>query len=159
MTFEGFWEINSNNRLTYILSRSTESRFEFRVQIESPNLYPQQGVIKYRLGIGLKGGRSFQNKIVSLYGTWKFSHKLGLIFEIDYGKNKFQNIEFGTNIHLNKKDEFVFSLTNKGKKPLGFNLIFTHNFLKQSSAETFFRLKDILDKKERALEAGVRIPF
>ncbi len=158
LTFEGFWEINSNNRLTYILSHSTESRFGFRVQIESPNLYPQQGVIKYRLGVGLRNGRPSQNKIVSLYGTWKFSHKLGLIFEMDYGKNNFQNIEFGADISLSQKDKISFSLKDTKGEPLGLNITFTHRFLNKLDAETFLRAKEIL-KRESAIEAGVRIPF
>ncbi len=158
LTFEEFWEINSNNRLTYILSHRTESRFDFRVQIESPNLYPQQGVIKYRLGVGLRNGRPSQNKIVSLYGTWKFSHKLGLIFEMDYGKNNFQNIEFGADISLSQKDKISFSLKDTKGEPLGLNITFTHRFLNKLDAETFLRAKEIL-KGESAIEAGVRISF
>lgn len=159
LTFEGFWQISSADRLTYILSHSSKSRFDFRVQLESPNLYPKAGVIKYRIGIGLRKDKPSQTKIVCLYGTWKFSRRLGLMFEMDYGKGRFQGIEFAANICLHKKDEVVFSLTNKKKEPLGLNVIFTHRFLKKSSAETFLRLKDILDKKERSLEAGITIPF
>lgn len=159
LTFEGFWQINSADRLTYILTHSSKSRFDFRVQIESPNLYPREGVIKYRLGVGLRQERTPKNKIISLYGTWKFSRKLGLMFEMDYGKDKLQNIEFGADIHFNKKDEVIFSLTNKRKQFLGLNVTFTHRFLKKSSAETFLRLKDILDREKANLEAGVRITF
>lgn len=158
LTFEGFWEINSNNRLTYILSRSTESRFDFRVQIESPNLYPQQGVIKYRLGIGLRQIRPSRNKVISLYGIWKFSRKTGLIFEMDYGKSKVHNIEFGTDIFLSQKDKISFSLKDTKGEPLGLNITFTHRFLNKLDAETFLRVKEIL-KRESGIEAGVRIPF
>lgn len=157
LTFEGFWQINSTNRLTYILSRSSESRFDFRVQIESPNLYPKEGVMKYRLGIGLREEKLPHTKIISLYGTWKFSRKAGLSFEMDYGQGKIQSIDFGTNIHLTKTDEVVFSLANKRKEPLGIYITFTHRFLKQHDAETFLRLKKL--QKESGIEAGVRIPF
>ena len=78
---------------------------------------------------------------------------------MDYGKGRFGDIEFGANIYLNKKDEIIFFLTNKNKEPLGLNITFTHNFLKNCDAETFFRLKGLLDKKETVIEAGVRIPF
>lgn len=161
LTFEGFWQIDSANRLTYILSHSFDSRFDFRIQIESPNLYPKEGVIKYRLGIGLKGlifkKRTAPSKIISLYGSWKFSRKAGLQFQIDYGQGKIHSIEFGTNVHLTKKDEVVFSLINKRNEPLGMNLIFTHRFLKKLDAEAFLRFKKF--SKESSIEAGVKIPF
>ncbi len=158
LTFEGFWEINSVDRLTYILAHSSQSRFDFRVQIESPNLYPQEGVIKYRLGIGLRQIRPSQNKIISLYGAWKFSRKIGLMFEMDYGKSKVHNIEFGTDISLSQKDKISFFLKDTKGKPLGLNITFTHRFLNKLDAETFLRVQEIL-KRESAIEAGVRIPF
>jgi len=159
LTFEGFWEISSNDRLTYILSQSTKSYFDFRVQIESPNLYPKEGLIKYRIGIGLAKDKPSRMKTICLYGSWKFSRKAGLTFQMDYGKGRFGDIEFGTNIYLNKKNEIIFFLTNKKKEPLGLNITFNHKFLKNSDAETFFRLKGLLDKKETVIETGVRIPF
>jgi len=159
LTFEGFWEINSSNRLAYILSQSTESYFDFRVQIESPNLYPKEGSIKYRIGIGLVKDKPSQMKTVCLYGSWRFSRKAGLTFQMDYGKDGFRALEFGANISLNKKDEIIFFLTDKKKETLGLNITFTHKFLKNCDAETFLRLKGLLDKKETVIEAGVRIPF
>ena len=36
LTFKGYWDISSVNRLVYILEGSSTSRFEFRVQLESP---------------------------------------------------------------------------------------------------------------------------
>lgn len=158
LTFEGFWQLNSTDKLTYILSRSSQSRFDFRAQIESPNLYPKEGVIKYRLGIGLKEEGRPPVRIISLYGNWKFSRKLGLAFEMDYGKGKIKTIEFGTDISLTEKDKFSFALKNKRGEPLGINITFTHKFLKQLDAETFLRLSKSL-KKESTIEAGVRIPF
>lgn len=156
-SLEGFWQINNANRLTYILKRSLDSRFDFRVQIESPSLYPQDGFIKYRLGIGLSKDNSSPTKIISLFGNWKFNRKLGLIFQMDYGKAKIQAIEFGTNIHLNKKDEIIFSLTDKRQEPLGINITFKHRFLKRNFAETFLRLKKL--ERESGIETGLRIPF
>lgn len=159
LTFEGFWEINRSNRLAYILSQSTKSYFDFRVQLESPNLYPKEGLIKYRIGIGLLKDKPSQMRIICLYGSWRFSRKAGLTFSMDYGKDKFRDIEFGANIYLNKSNEITFSLTDKEKEPLGLSIVFNHMFLKKQDAQAFLRLKDILDKKEAAIEAGVRIPF
>lgn len=158
LVFEGFWQINDRNRLTYILERSWKSRFDFRVQVETPNIYPRQGVIKYRLGIGIRQKRQSRARIISLYGTWKFSRKAGLIFKMNYGKGKLHSIRFGTSINLNTRDKIVFSLTNKRKQPLGLCITFSHRFLKQLDAETFLRLKRILGE-ETAIETGLNIPF
>ncbi|MCM8781709.1 MAG: hypothetical protein NC828_01440, partial [Candidatus Omnitrophica bacterium] len=164
--FEGFWGIDGANKLVYILERSTDSRFCFRVQLESPNLYPKEGVIKYRLGVGIKGvtpiglsaGRQGTvPKIICLYGTWKFSRKFGLNFQMDYGQNKIHSIEFGANINFSNKNAVIFSLTNKKDEPLGINVVFSHRFLKKLDADSFLRLKRL--KQESAIEAGVRIPF
>lgn len=159
LTFEGFWQISDKDRLTYILSRSNESYFDFRVQIESPNLYPREGVIKYRIGIGLKEDKPSRMNVISLYGSWKFSRKAGLVFRMDYGKGRFKEIEFGADSYLNKKNEIAFLLTDKNNEPLGLNINFTHRFLKKSDAEVFLRLRNVLYTKEAAIEAGVRVPF
>ncbi len=148
ITFEGFWQIDSANKLTYILARGPNSCFDFRAQLESPNLYPQEGVIKYRIGIGIKGDRRYKVRIVSLYGSWKFSRKSGLIFQIDYGEDRVQSIEFSADINLSEKDKIIFSLTNKRKDPLGISVTFTHRFLKKLDAEVFIRLTKI--QQERA---------
>lgn len=158
LTFRSFWEINSSNRLTYILSRSSQSRFDFRVQAETPNLYPQEGIIKYCLGIGLREKSPTRFKIISLYGAWKFSRKLGLIFQMDYGQGEIHNLEFGADISLSQKDKITFSLKDKRGEPLGLEITFTHRFLEKLDAEAFLRLKETL-KRESAIEAGIRIPF
>lgn len=160
LIFTGFWQINSLNKLTYILEHSQKSRFNFRVQLESPNIYPKEGVIKYRIGIGLKGlipNKGTVPKIVTLYGTWSFSRKAGLCFEMDYGRGKFKKIEFGIQIYLTKKDAVTFSITNNRKESLGMRITFTHKFLEKYAAETFLRLKAL--EKEKAIETGLRIPF
>lgn len=157
LTFTGFWQIDSKNQLTYILEHSLKSRFDFRVQLESPNLYPKAGAIKYRIGIGLKQKGVQEAKIIYLYGDWKFNRKLGLTYEMDCGEGRIERIEFGANIYLSKEDEVTFSLTNKRNEPLGINITLTHKFLKQNDAEAFLRLKKIC--RETGIEAGVRIPF
>ncbi|MFH1202714.1 MAG: hypothetical protein V1674_07550 [Candidatus Omnitrophota bacterium] len=157
LSFEGFWQIDSASRITYILSRSLGSQFDFRVQLESPSLYPQNGLIKYRLGVGLRQEKTFNAKIISLYGAWKIGKKLGISFIIDYGQGKINKIEFGSNVYITKKDEITLSLINRRKEPLGINLTFTHKFLKQCDAQAYLRLKK--QQKEAGVEAGVRIPF
>jgi hypothetical protein len=157
LIFEGFWQISSADKLTYIFKHSPDSKFDFRVQIETPNIYPQAGCIKYRLGIGLRNDGHPQTKTVSLYGTWKFSKKLGLSFNIDYGQGRIQAIEFDSTVYFTKKDEIVFSLLNNRRETLGMSLIFTHKLLKEADAKLFLRLKKY--KEEAGIEGGISIPF
>jgi len=159
LTFEGFWEINNSNRLSYILSHSEKSRFDFCVQIGSPNLYPADGAIKYLIGIGIKEDKTPRIKVICLYGKWKLGRKAGIVFSMEYGKGECRDIEFGASVYLNKKDEFVFSLADKKGEPFGLNIIFNHKFLQKLDAQAFLKFKDILDNDEAAVEAGVNIPF
>lgn len=155
LAFEGFWQITSANKLTYILPHSSNSRFDFRAQIETPNIYPQRGVIKYRLGVGIREAK--KEKIISLYGTWKFGRRLGLIFQVDYGNGEVSESEFAADVSFTKKNEVIFGLKNKTGESLGFSVTFTHRFLKALDAEAFLRLKDSWE--ESKIDAGVRIPF
>lgn len=86
LTFKGHWDISSANRLVYALEGSSTSRFEFKVQLESPTLYPKAGQIRYRIGIGVRQSRwTTPSQLLILYGEWKFGRNLGLVFRMDYG--------------------------------------------------------------------------
>ena len=155
LIFRGFWQITSVNKLTYILKHSSNSRFDFRAQIETPTIYPQKGVIKYRLGIGIRENKSTE-KIVSLYGAWKFSRNLGLVFEMDYNRQGLESIEFAADVTF-QENVVSFGLKNEEGEPLGIILTFTHKFLKGLDARAFLRLKAL--EEESAVEVGLRIPF
>ena len=157
LTFKGYWQIDSRNRLAYILEQSCLSRFNFRCQLESPNLYPYESMIKYRIGVGVKKDGAYAPEVISLYGQWKFSRRLGLIFQMDYGRNRLKSIEFGANIHFSKKDEIIFSLINEKKEPLGISVTFTHKFLRNFDAQAFLRLKKL--KEQPGIEMGITVPF
>ncbi len=157
LVFAGFWQINSAKKLVYILTRSLESHFDFNVQIESPNLYPKEGVIKYRLGIGTKLLKSKHQRVISLYGVWKFSRAVGLIFEMEYFKGEVHSLEFGAEVDFNINNEIVFRLKNETDEDLGISLTFTHRFLKQLDARVFLRLKAA--QEEKGVDVGLSIPF
>jgi len=157
LTFFGFWRITDRDRLTYIISRSTGSKFDFRVQLESPNVYPKQGVIKYRLGAGIKELKIDRSQIISLYGVWKFSRALGLTFEMEYLKGEIHSLEFGAEVNFKRNNEIVFQLKNQRDEDLGISLTFTHRFLKQLDARAFLRLKAA--KQGAGIDVGLRIPF
>lgn len=158
LNFNGYWQISSANKLAYVLLSDSRSRFNFRCQIESPNLYPAEGVIKYRLGAGVKRPRlSKAPRTIYLYGTWKFSRKFELNFLMDYGRGRMQKITFGTQIRINKENDIVVSLRNSRDEALGLQVIFTHKFLKKLDARTFLRLE--AKGKEAAVKTGLSIPF
>jgi len=157
LTFEGFWQITSVNKLTYILTHSQESRFDFRAQIETATIYPQAGVIKYRLGIGLRKERAPREKIIALYGVWKFSRNLGLSFQMDYGSGNIREIRFASEVNFDKKNSVNFLLKNRKGERLGFSLTFRHKFLKALDAEAYLRFKKA--KEASGIDSGIRIPF
>lgn len=157
LTFEGFWKISSANKITYILKHSSDSKFDFRAQIETPNIYPQKGLIKYRLGAGLREDKKSGSKIICLYGVWKLNRALALSFQADYGKSGVYANEFGADVSFDRKNTVNFSLKDKSGERMGINVIFTHRFLKHLDAETFLRLQ--ASRKESAVSAGLKIPF
>jgi hypothetical protein len=170
LVFRGYWQIDSSRRLTYILSEhhylrrrvdlKTNSYFEFRVQIETPSIYPKKGVIKYRLGIGLKGlppKGPVANKVICLYGVWRFSRRVGLFYEMKYGRGITHALDFGAEVYIDKKDKVVFKLMNKENKPLGLAVMFRRRFFKGTDAQVF--LKGVYSSAERVLKTGLRFPF
>ncbi len=157
LIFKGYWNVSSVNRLVYFLEGSSTSRFEFKVQLESPTLYPKKGEIRYRIGIGLRQSRlTAPNQILILYGEWKFGRNLGLTFQMDYGQGRIKIIEFGAEVTFGP-NKVIFALKNELGKSVGITLTMTHKFLEHLDAEVFLRLKS--RQKEQAIEAGVTIPF
>ncbi len=130
LTFTGFWQISSANRLSYMFSTGTNSRFDFRAQIETPTIYPKEGAIKYRLGVGYQGPspKGTVPDIICLYGTWKINHDVGLTFEMKYAKDQIRSLDFGAEVHFNKDDEAIFALKNELGENLGINVAFKHRF-------------------------------
>jgi hypothetical protein len=157
LTFEGAWEISPKNVLAYVLAASSRSRFDFRAYIQTPNVYPQSGKIKFRLGGGIKQNDRSEGKIITLYGTWKFNRDLGLVFEMDYGAKNIRALEFGADINLTPRDKVIFSLVGQQREALGVKITFTHRFLKKLDAQAYLKFKALRDGS--GIEAGVRIPF
>ncbi len=128
LRFKGYWEINKPHRLTYILDTRNDSAFEFKVYLETPNLIGKRGVIKYRVGIGVKGNPLFKARTVSLYGVWKFHRKTGLSLVVDYGGGRVKAIGFGAFVRIKKKGKVALSLRNRAGKDLGLEVTFTRRF-------------------------------
>lgn len=151
-TLEGFWQINKKNRLTYYLLKGSHSRIEFRIQLGTPSIRPQEGLIKYRVGIGV---RKKKTKIISLYGKWQIGKNGNLEFLMEYEKGKIKKIQFGLEVKFTDKSKIQCLLTNTRKEPLGLTITFTRRFLEQASS--FLKLK--YSQKEKRIEGGLKIPF
>ncbi len=157
LTFKGYWQFLSRKRLVYIIEGSSTSRFEFKVQLESPTLYPKKGEIRYRIGVGIRQSRlSTPGQILTLHGEWKFGRNLELTFRMNYGKGKVRSIGFGAEVTFGR-NKVIFALKNEFGEPLGITLTMTRKFLKSYDAEAFIKLK--FRQKEQAIEAGISIPF
>ena len=157
LTFSGYWQITSAKRLTYILSTGAHSRFDFKVQLESPNIRPKEGSIKYRLGVGIREPRREKAKIITLYGAWKFSRNAGVIFEMNHREGRIYRLEFGAEVNFNRNNQVTFKLTGLNREPLGLNLTFTHKLLQELNGELFIRLKKY--RGESGVDVGVKIPW
>ena len=156
LTFQGFWAISQKNRLAYVLDIKNNSYFSFKAHFETPSLIEKTGSIKYRVGVGLKGTSLFRVQIITLYGVWKLSRKLGLSFEIDYGRGKVKAILFKGTLHLTKRKKLILQLKNREGKPLGMNLTLSQKFLK-SNAQWFLKLAK--EARESRIEGGFKLPL
>ena len=157
LIFKGYWNISSVNRLVYLFEGSSTSRFEFKVQLESPTFYPKKGQIRYRIGVGLRQSRlTTPGQLLILYGEWKFGRNLGLSFQMDYGQGKIRLIQFGAEVTFGR-NKVILALKNEFGEPLGITLTMTHKFLAHLDTEVFLRLKS--RQKEQSIEAGITIPF
>ena len=154
LIFKGYWDISVANRLVYVFEGSSISRFEFKVQLESPVLYPKKGEIRYRIATGMRQSRTLQ--LLILYGEWLFGRNLSLSFQMDYGQGKVRAIEFGAQVTFGRNN-IIFALRNEFGDSLGISLTLTHRFLESFDAKAFVRLKSRFH--EQVIEVGVNIPF
>jgi hypothetical protein len=157
LEFKGHWDISQKNRLTYILSGANDSRFDFRAQIEEPILPLREGVIRYRIGVGVSKPARAQEKTISLYGEWKKEKRFGLVFEMQYGKGEIRKIEFGIQVCLVNKHEAVVSLFNQEGSEVGIRLLVQRVSFKKYAIQEFLRIQG--SREEVKLEAGVRVPW
>ena len=157
LVFKGYWDTLSSDRIVYLLEGSTTSRFEFKVQLESANLYPKKGQIKYRIGLGARKSRLTKEKILLiLYGQWKFGRNLAIFFNMDYGQKTVKSVAFGAEVSFGA-NKLIFVLNDESGERLGVTFTMTHKLLKTIDAEAFIRLKKI--QKESRIEGGITIPF
>jgi hypothetical protein len=156
ITFSGFWQISEKDRIVYVLDTEGNSYFSFKVALQHPDVFAKKGEIKYRVGIGLRGGSLFKGYVFSLYGAWKLKKDLGLSFEIDYGGDRKKEIRFETSYRISEKNEIIFQLKNAAGGDLGISVVFTRTFL-DNNAQWFLKLAK--EAKDSRIEGGLNISF
>lgn len=132
---KGFWKILSKNKLGYELEKAKERPLEFRAYLQTPNIYPAQGKIKYRIGVGLKN--YWKERELVLFGRWKFSRKFGLVWEADFGNGKVKRIKFQAELKVRSKDSLVLKLKSERGQSLGITLTYTRRMLPKKDFEYF----------------------
>ncbi|MEI8349076.1 MAG: hypothetical protein WCI77_02885 [Candidatus Omnitrophota bacterium] len=155
LVFKGFWQIGEKDRLCYALDIEQNSYFSFKVAYETPSILAKKGEIKYRLGVGVRGERLFRAKVITIYGVWKLSRKIGLSFEVDYGHGV-REIVFGAQLELVKGNQVTFELTSQEGNSLGLRITFSKSFLR-NNAQWFLRFSQ--RDKESRVEGGVDIAW
>ena len=157
LVFKGFWDIASRNRIVYLLRGVSQhgrpqdhSQFDFRVHLQTPTVYPQRGAVKYRIGVGLKKQR--RERIVTLYGVWKFDRKYGIVFEMNYAPHRVRKLQFGATVNLTRKDSIEFLLRDRYNRSLGVTLVYRRKVFPKKDFEYFLRLQR--EGKAHKVEVG-----
>ncbi|MBI1953550.1 MAG: hypothetical protein HYS41_05440 [Candidatus Omnitrophica bacterium] len=152
LTFQGHWDLPEDKRLTYLLDRAADSAFRFRGTFQTSSILAKEGEIRYQVGVGAELRRRL--KTITLFGKWKLSDRLALSLEVPYARGVSRTMTFGASYRLSPRREISAELKTKEGKPLGVEIIFTQQFLKQDG-EGFLRLKKA--SEETAVEGGIRL--
>jgi len=148
LIFNGYWDIRDKARLSYVLSRDTNSVFDFETSV---GIF-KKGYIQYEVGIGLSAISRPAVNTVKLYGKWNLKRDVGLVFEIEYGDGKKNAIVFGADVRLAGRDTVSFKLRNDiGNKDMGATLELSRRILK-GDGEAFLRA--LVSGRESAIYVG-----
>ncbi|MCM8779011.1 MAG: hypothetical protein NC898_01880 [Candidatus Omnitrophica bacterium] len=152
LEFKGYWEIPGKHRLRYVLDFKNGSLFQFRGFWEIPEKQGKRGEIRCRIGVGIK--KSFRENIFSLSGEWKVKEKNKLFLNVDYGEEGFREIVFKIETKLDKHKNLVFLIRNRDNEPLGAEIRFARDFLKENKR---FFLHLFGSGREKILTGGIDI--
>lgn len=153
LVFKGYWDISERNRLAYYLGGDTDQALIFRGAFQTKSLLAKEGEIRYQIGFELRGKKQFQT--IVLFGKWKVSKKLGLLFEMEYADGKKHAILFGAEYHVTDDTAIEVKLKSRDDKPLGVEVLLTKDIFNDGQA--FLRFQKSLP--ETALEAGLRFTW
>lgn len=154
LTFKGWWDVTKDHRLTYTLQGARNETFRLTGTFQTRSILAKKGELRYQLGASLEGRR--RGRVLTLFGKWKVSTALELVFEIDCADGRAHEMRFGAEFEIAKDFSVAARLTARDGEPLGAEIIFSKEFLK-SGAQGFVRLRKTL--RESAVETGVTIPW
>ncbi|MGH7198408.1 MAG: hypothetical protein ACREH5_06700 [Candidatus Omnitrophota bacterium] len=154
LVFSGFWELSDRNRLTYRLAADSDSAFRIRGAFQTQSILAKKGEVRYQAGIEVSGRHKIQT--IVLFGKWKLSRDLELLFEMEYAGGGKRAIVFGGEFALGPSSRVTARLAGREEKPLGVELILTKEFLKKDGL-AFLRLMRSLE--ESRVEAGMRFKW
>ncbi|MFH1461526.1 MAG: hypothetical protein ABIF12_01075 [bacterium] len=148
LSINGSWQILDHKTIEFLIENNLDNKLIFRASIGTKNIYAKKGEIKYRIGILINKQNRYTE--IGFFGTWKFSNKLGLYFQIKKSKTFF-------NIYYNfaNKDKISLSLYTKKNKDTGLIIVFTKNFFKNTTL--FTRFKTEMENYE--IVSGISISF
>ncbi|MBU3912209.1 MAG: hypothetical protein KKD90_06465 [Candidatus Omnitrophica bacterium] len=144
LTFKGYWDITEKCRISYVLNKEIDSRFDFKVGF----IRPTKSSLEYKISVGAKHA----TKTLSLCGKWKLSKRSELLFEIPYEGGEIQGIAFGANCRLNENNTINLKLKNRRGEDLGISLRLSRKILKDQG-EIF--MQALREEKELSLLTGI----
>ena len=144
ITLKGYWDITEKHRIIYVLNKEIESEFDFKVSIGKP---AERG-LEYEIGVGA----GLSKKTITLFGEWKVSKNLGLLFEMPYAEGKINTVIFGAWGKLDKNLNLEIRLENRVGEDLGIDVKLSRRIL-EGQGEAFIRA--LKSQKEVAIIAGI----
>jgi hypothetical protein len=144
VTLKGYWEIAGKHRIIYVLNKEIESELDFKVSVGKP---ADRG-LQYELGVGVVPSK----KTITLFGRWKVSKNLGLLFEMPYEEGKVHSVVLGGWGKLGKNHKLELRLENKIGEDLGIDVKLSRKIL-EGQGEAFIRA--LKSKEEVSVVAGV----
>jgi hypothetical protein len=146
--FKGHWDIRDKARLSYVLSGSTNSLFEFKSGLGFFN----DKYIKYEVGIGFGRPLVTVKRVITLYGSWKITPSSGLVFEIKTDGRVLNSISLAAQVKLSDKDMIIFTLKNNLNRSLGAELKLSRD-IARGAGQAFIRL--LASKGEQGVFIGI----
>ncbi len=152
LTFAGAWDLTARRQLTYVLDVGEDSTFRFRGTLQTPSILAKTGELRYQLGVEVAGRRRVQT--LTVFGVWRLSRTLGVMFEVPYAGGRVGTMTFGASYRAGDGGTVTAALTARDGRPLGVEVVFSREILR-GQGEAFVRLRRALD--ETAVEGGVRV--
>lgn len=102
LSVRGFWDIRSLYRLSYVLNKELNSRFDFKIGLGKLT----KNGLEYQIGVGAIP----KTKRFTIFGEWKISKRLGLMFEVPYENRAPRQISIGAAYKLKHGEAFLKAL-------------------------------------------------